>query len=93
MTSAEDVRDFTIRSLKEMNYDVSDVADDSVLGPAGLDLESLAIAELAVRIEDEYKVTFTDEEQESVGTWTLGEFVTAVSARLAERAGAGDSAV
>ncbi|HST65293.1 MAG TPA: acyl carrier protein [Mycobacteriales bacterium] len=92
MTSA-DVRDFTIRSLKEMNYDVSEVTDDSVLGPAGLDLESLAIAELAVRIEDEYKVTFSDEEQESVGTWTLGEFVTAVSARLQERAGAGDSAV
>jgi acyl carrier protein len=92
MTSA-DVRDFTIRSLKEMNYDVSDIGDDSVLGPAGLDLESLAIAELAVRIEDEYKVTFTDEEQESVGTWTLGEFVTTVSDRLAEKAGAGDSAV
>ena len=92
MTSA-DVRDFTIRSLKEMNYDVSDVGDDSVLGPAGLDLESLAIAELAVRIEDEYKVTFSDEEQESVGPWTLGEFVSTVTARLAEKAGAGDSAV
>ncbi len=92
MTS-DDVRDFSIRSLKEMNYDVSDVSDDSVLGPAGLDLESLAIAELAVRIEDEYKVTFTDEEQESVGTWTLGEFVATVMTRLAEKAGAGDSAV
>lgn len=92
MTS-DDVRDFSIRSLKEMNYDVSDVSDDSVLGPAGLDLESLAIAELAVRIEDEYKVTFTDEEQESVGTWTLGEFVATVTTRLVEKAGAGDSAV
>ncbi len=91
--SNDDVRDFTIRSLKEMNYDVSEVSDDSVLGPAGLDLESLAIAELAVRIEDEYKVTFTDEEQESVGTWTLGEFVGTVSTRLVEKAGAGDSAV
>jgi acyl carrier protein len=92
MTS-DDVRDFSIRSLKEMNYDVSEVSDDSVLGPAGLDLESLAIAELAVRIEDEYKVTFTDEEQESVGTWTLGEFVATVTTRLAEKAGAGDSPV
>lgn len=91
--STADVRDFTIRSLKEMNYDISEVTDDSVLGPAGLDLESLAIAELAVRIEDEYKVTFTDEEQESVGTWTLGEFVGTVSTRLSEKAAAGDSAV
>jgi acyl carrier protein len=91
--STEDTRAFTIQSLKEMNYDVSDVTDDSVLGPAGLDLESLAVAELAVRIEDEYKVTFTEEEQESVGTWTLGEFVATVSTRLREKAGAGDAAV
>jgi acyl carrier protein len=91
MTSDE-IRAFTVQSLKEMNYDVSDVTTDSVLGPAGLDLESLAIAELAVRIEDEYKVTFTEEEQESVGTWTLGEFVGTVAGRLKERAGAGDSA-
>jgi acyl carrier protein len=91
--STEDIRAFTIQSLKEMNYDVSDVADGSVLGPAGLDLESLAVAELAVRIEDEYKVTFTEEEQESVGTWTLGEFVATVTTRLREKAGAGDAAV
>jgi acyl carrier protein len=91
MTS-DDIRAFTVRSLTEMNYDVSDVTADSVLGPAGLDLESLAIAELAVRIEDEYKVTFTEEEQESVGTWTLGEFVDTVAGRLKEKAGAGDSA-
>jgi acyl carrier protein len=91
--STEDIRAFTIQSLKEMNYDVSDVTDDSVLGPAGLDLESLAVAELAVRIEDEYKVTFTEEEQESVGTWTLGEFVATVTTRLREKAGAGDAAV
>ena len=89
---SSDVRAFTIGSLKEMNYDVSDVTDDSVLGPAGLDLESLAVAELAVRVEDEYKVTFTEEEQESVATWTLGEFVATVSARLEEKAGAGDPA-
>ena len=89
--TADEIRTFTIQSLQEMNYDVSDVDDGSVLGPAGLDLESLAIAELAVRIEDEYKVTFSEEEQESAGTWTLGEFVDTVSTRLREKAGAGDS--
>lgn len=88
-----DVRTFTIQSLKEMNYDVADVDDDSVLGPAGLDLESLAVAELAVRVEDEYGVKFTDEEQESAGMWTLGEFVGTVAGRLKEKAGAGDAAV
>jgi acyl carrier protein len=88
-----DIRTFVIGSLKEMNYDVSDIDDDSVLGPAGLDLESLAVAELAVRVEDEYDVRFSDEEQESAGMWTLGEFVAAVSGRRRERAGAQDSAV
>jgi acyl carrier protein len=89
----DEVRTFTIQSLKEMNYDVSDVSDDSVLGPAGLDLESLAVAELAVRVEDEYGVKFTDEEQESAGLWTLGEFVGTVSDRLRDKAAAGDLAV
>jgi acyl carrier protein len=93
MTTPDDVRLFTIRSLQEMNYDVADVRDDSVLGPAGLDLESLAVAELAVRVEDEYGVTFTDEEQESAGMWTLGEFVGTVSGRIREKAGAADPAV
>lgn len=90
---SDDVRAFTMQALKEMNYDVGDVSDDSVLGPAGLDLESLAVAELAVRVEDEYGVKFTDEEQESAGMWTLGEFVGTVSGRLQEKAGAGDAAV
>jgi len=88
-----EIRTFVIDSLKEMNYDVSDVDDHSVLGPAGLDLESLAVAELAVRVEDEYGVKFTDEEQESAGMWTLGEFVGTVSGRIQQKAGAGDAAV
>jgi acyl carrier protein len=77
-----DIRTFTLDSLKEMNYDVSDVTGETTLGPAGLDLESLAMAELAVRVEDEYKVGFSDEEQESLALMTLDEFVTAVSERL-----------
>ena len=88
-----DVRTFTIQSLAEMNYDVSEIDADTTLGPAGLDLESLAVAELAVRIEDEYGVRFDDEEQESLALMTLEEFVTAVSARLTATAGASDSAV
>ena len=87
-----DVRTFTIQSLAEMNYDVSDVHGETTLGPAGLDLESLAVAELAVRVEDEYGVTFGDEEQEQLALMTLDEFVAAVSDRLKATAGAPDSA-
>jgi acyl carrier protein len=78
----QEVRQFLIDSLADMNYDVSEVDDDSSLGPAGLDLESLAIAELAVRVEDKYGVTFSEDESEEMAGMSLGEFVTAVVGRL-----------
>jgi acyl carrier protein len=78
----QEVRQFLIDSLADMNYDVSEVNDDSSLGPAGLDLESLAIAELAVRVEDKYGVTFSEDESEEMAGMSLGEFVVAVVDRL-----------
>jgi acyl carrier protein len=78
----QEVRQFLIDSLADMNYDVSEVNDDSSLGPAGLDLESLAIAELAVRVEDKYGVTFSEDESEEMAGMSLGEFVIAVVGRL-----------
>ena len=42
-----------------MNYSTEDVDDDTALGPAGADLESLALAELAVRVEDRFGVSST----------------------------------
>ena len=77
-----EVREFVIESLEQMNYDVSGVDDDTTLGPAGLDLESLAVAELAVRVEDKYGVKFGEDEAEEMAGMTLGEFVVAVGDRL-----------
>jgi acyl carrier protein len=77
-----EVRQFLLDSLAEMNYDVSDVSDDASLGPAGLDLESLALAELAVRVEDRYGVKFSEDEAEEMAGMTLGELVSAVTGRL-----------
>ena len=57
-----EIRQFVLDSLREMNYDVDGIDDDTTLGPAGADLESLALAELAVRVEDRYGVKFSDEE-------------------------------
>jgi acyl carrier protein len=78
----QEVRQFLIDSLADMNYDVSEVTDESSLGPAGLDLESLAIAELAVRVEDRYGVTFSEDDSEEMAGMALGEFVSAVVDRL-----------
>lgn len=78
--SAE-IRQFVIDSLQEMNYDVSDIDDDTTLGPAGADLESLALAELAVRVEDRFGVKFSEEEAEELAGMTVGEFCSAVAER------------
>lgn len=83
----EEIREFILNSLREMNYDVSDVTGDTDLGPAGLDLESLAVAELAVRVEDHFGLKFTDEDGEELALMTLAEFTTEVAGRIAVPAG------
>ncbi len=76
------IRDFVIAALREMNYDVSDVTGDTVLGPAGLDLESLALADLAVQVEEEYGVKFELDDMESTALMTIDEFTAEVSSRM-----------
>jgi acyl carrier protein len=78
----EEIRQFVIDSLREMNYDVDDITDDTTLGPAGADLESLALAELAVRVEDQFGVKFDEDEAETLGGMTVGEFCTTVASRM-----------
>jgi acyl carrier protein len=79
----DELRQFTLDALREMNYDVSAVTDETELGPAGLDLESLALAELAVRLEDRYQIKFSDDDMETLALMTLDEFTTALTERLA----------
>lgn len=78
----DQIRQFVIDSLVDMSYDVEGIDDDTTLGPAGVDLESLALAELAVRVEDTYGVKFEEEEAEQLAAMTVGEFTSAVAARL-----------
>jgi acyl carrier protein len=89
----DDVRAFTLEALSGMNYDVSDVTDDTELGPAGLDLESLALADLAVQLEDHYQVKFNDDDMESLALMTLAEFTAALNERIAAAGGAATPAV
>lgn len=82
-----DIRQFVINALNEMNYDVSDITGDTDLGPGGLDVASLSLAELALYIEDEYKVKFNDDEVDVLSRMTLDEFATLVAGRVAAIAG------
>jgi len=77
----DEIQTFVVDALGEMNYDVSDVDAETPLGPAGIDLESLAIAELGVRIEDQYGVKFGDDEVEKVAALSVGEFAALVAER------------
>ncbi len=79
----DEVRQFVVNALSEMNYDVSGVTGDTDLGPAGLDLESLAIADLAVQVEDRFGVKFTEDDTEQLALMTLDEFAHEVAGRVA----------
>jgi acyl carrier protein len=89
----DELREFILAALREMNYDVSEVDDDTELGPAGLDLESLALAELAGPLEDQYQQKFSDDDMETLALMTLDEFTTVLAQRLASPSTAADTAV
>jgi acyl carrier protein len=77
----DEVRQFLLESLTEMKYSTEDVESDTILGPAGVDLESLALAELAMRVEDRFGVRFDEDEAELFAAMTVGEFCAAVAQR------------
>jgi acyl carrier protein len=84
MPTAEQVIAFTIKSLEEMNLDVEDVNSDSMIGPSGVDLDSLALAELVARLEDEFGASFPEDRVEQLAVLTLGEFAEMVAQRALE---------
>jgi len=81
----DEVRAFVIAQLQDMNYDVEGIDDETTLGPAGVDLESLALADLSIRVEDKFGVRFSDEESEQLALMTVGEFTTEVAGRVAQQ--------
>ena len=83
----DEVRAFVISSLQDMNYDVESVDDSTTLGPAGLYLESLALADLLMRTEDNYHIRFVAEESEELALMNVGEFTSTVVNRVAQTAG------
>jgi len=87
----DSIREFVIGALRDMNYDVSAIGNDTDLGPAGVDVESVALVELAIRVEDKYGVTFGEDEAEELAVLTVGEFCALVAGRLSLARAQGDS--
>ncbi|WP_033217454.1 acyl carrier protein [Kitasatospora phosalacinea] len=80
----EQIRSFVLTALASMNYDVSQVTSETDLGPAGLDLESLALADLAVQVEEEFGIRFELDDMESTALMTVDEFSAEVAGRIAK---------
>jgi acyl carrier protein len=81
MATAQEIVTFTITSLEDMNFDVSDADTETMMGPSGLDLDSLAVAEIIARLEDGFGTSFAEDEIEQMAIMTLGEFADMVAQR------------
>jgi len=81
MATAEEVLAFAIKSLEEMNFNAEGVGTETMIGPTGVDLDSLAFTELVARFEDRFGASFPDDEVEQLAIMTLGEIADTVSQR------------
>ncbi|GAA1957810.1 phosphopantetheine-binding protein [Kitasatospora viridis] len=78
----EQVRAFVLAALTGMDYDLSGVTGATNLGPSGLDLESLALADLALQVEERFGIQFDLDEMEANALMTLDEFAAEVAGRI-----------
>jgi acyl carrier protein len=85
----DQVYEFVLGVLQEMDYSTKGVDLTTTLGPAGVDMESLELAELGVRVEDRFGVRFVADEAEELASLTIGDFADLVIQRqeLARTAG------
>jgi acyl carrier protein len=79
----DQVFEFVIGVLRDMDYSTKGVDLDTTLGPSGVDMESLELAELGVRVEDRFGVRFVADEAEELASLTIGEFADLVVQRRA----------
>jgi acyl carrier protein len=76
----DDVRQFVIESLEKMQ--LTGVTGETSLGPNGLDLESLTIAELAIQIEDQFGFEINEDDTERMALMTIDELAAEVASAV-----------
>ena len=86
----DEVRQFVLGVLNEMGYEATETDGNTPMGPAGLALESLAVAELSIFVEDPYHVRFGDDEMETLALMTISQLVDEIVVRM-EAAKAGST--
>ncbi|KUF16796.1 acyl carrier protein [Streptomyces silvensis] len=83
-TLQEEIRTFVLTTITDdMNHplDTDEVTDDTTLGSSGIDLDSLSLIELTMRLERRFGVKFQDADIEPVGAMKLGDLVSDVIGR------------
>lgn len=78
----DEVFEYVVTVLGELDYSTKGVGFGTTLGPSGVDMESLELAELGVRVEDRFGVRFVADEAEELASMSIGEFADLVVARL-----------
>jgi acyl carrier protein len=77
-TPERDIREFVLTTVtRDMNLlpSTDHITDESAVGAGGLDLDSLSLIELTLRLEERFKVEIPDTDIEPLGSLTLGQLV------------------
>jgi acyl carrier protein len=78
-----DVREFILRTIvDDMNTPLgAEINDASPVGSGGMDLDSLSLIELMLRLEQRFGSEIPDGDIEPLGAMTLGELVADIARR------------
>ncbi|GGN30567.1 hypothetical protein GCM10011609_88440 [Lentzea pudingi] len=83
-TLENEIRDFIVTTVVEyMNHPIApdEVGFESPLGSGGIDLDSLSLIELTMRLERRFNVQFPETDIEPLGAMTLGKLAASIVER------------
>jgi acyl carrier protein len=84
VTREQDVREFILRTVVEdLNNPIDEavISDRSPVGAGGLDLDSLSLIELMLRLEQRFGSEIPDGDIEPLGAMSLGELAADIARR------------
>lgn len=84
MTLSTEIREFVLTAVtRDMNIlpSTDGITDESPVTVGGLDLDSLSLIELTLRLESRFGVKIPDTDIEPLASLTLGELVAEVERR------------
>jgi acyl carrier protein len=78
----QEIRQYLIGALVKMGFAADRVNGDTSLGPAGIDLDSLAVADLVMQLNDRFAVSIDEDEAELFAMLTIDQIAEAAASRI-----------